>query len=281
MIDAEGTFTEEFNPTQILGEGYEDYKGLDEVKTLPALVKFAADNHRTARQKLDSVIQKPAEDAGDDVKAEYRNTLKTELGIPASEGEYNWPQPEKDEQGNDVIVHTDQTKAFWNHVFKNLDISQSQAGELIAKTAEFNTMAAEQAKKDLDAQVEQDMKEDIEAFDKLYPGEKKPEALRHAIKAFEQFGSETLNKAIKNLNLYDVHDLRKWADVIPLNNLPFMVNVGKNAANTTMPKGEGHEAPTDARISAIAAAHNTSVEEVKRAMANYPNSWQSMYPMTA
>jgi hypothetical protein len=276
MIDEQGNFTEAYNPTEILGEGYEDYKGLADVKSIQQLTKFAADNHRAFGKKMENIIQIPKDDASDEDKAAFNATLREKLGIPAGEGDYKWPQPEEGKED----PYTDETKAFWNHVFKEAGLNQSQADALIAKVAEYNTAAGEKHKSDLEEQIAQQMKEDIEAFDKIYPGDKKPEALRHVLKAIEEFGSDALKAVVKEQGLYDDHNLEKWADYVPLNNLPFLANVGMKAANATMPKGEVSPM-NDVQLSQIAALNNKTVEDLKKEIAVYPNSWQSMNKMPA
>jgi len=272
MIDTEGNFDEEFVPTTILGEGYEDYDGLHNIKTISQLTKFAADNHRALSKKQENVIQKPAEDADDETKTAYKEQLKEAMGIPSGEAEYEFP----DVEGR---KYQDGDKEFWGHTFKELNVSKDQADGLLKAFVEKTGADTEASQTTANEMAEKIMKEDVEAFDKMYPGEQKPEALRHVITAIEQFGTDTLKKMVKDGNLFDNHDLAKWADMMPLANLPFLVNVGKKAANTTMPAGEA--TMSDSGLASIASANGTTVDEIKQAIANYPNSWKTMYKMPA
>ena len=72
----------------LAGEGHEESKSYADVVDLPSFVKAAFDTHAKVGKKLENVIQKPAADATDEQKAEYRSILNTERGAPKSGSEY-------------------------------------------------------------------------------------------------------------------------------------------------------------------------------------------------
>lgn len=272
MIDAEGNFDAEFNPTQMLGEGYEDYKGLDDVKSLPQLVKFAADNHRSFRKKQENVIQKPADDADDTIKGDYAKALRAELGIQDAAENYTFAELGGGEE------YREGSKEYWGDIFKKLNISQEQATGL---TNALHEMQRENIKKDgeaLNVADEKKLTEEITALDEIFPGDKKPVALRNVLALIDKYGTEALKGAVKEGKLFDNHDLKAWAPLVDLNSLPFLANIGAAMANATMPTGEAtkHGAIAGPQVAAYAAANNQTVEEIQKIIANYPSSWQSM-----
>ena len=265
MIDTEGNFTAEFTEAlpSMLGEDHKDFKGLDDTPSIQTLVKRFADTKSAYDKKLENIIQKPGEDADDAVKGDYAKTLRAELGIQDSPDAYEFPEVKDGEQ------YREGSKEYWQDVFKKFNISQEQATGL---TTALHEMQRDHATKD-SAAAEKQQAEDITSFDEAYPGDKKPEALRHAYAAIQEFGTDALKAATKEAKLFDNHDLKEWANHTPIANLPFFANVGKKAAGTAMPTGEPTKALAAPQIAAIAAANNKTVEQIQQIIAQFPGSW--------
>ena len=97
LIDNDGNFTEAFraNLPTYLGDGHKEYKGLDEVKGISGLAKFAADNHVAARAKLDGHVKIPGDSSTDEERADFRTKSLSALGMlpPDSAESYEFPAP--------------------------------------------------------------------------------------------------------------------------------------------------------------------------------------------
>jgi hypothetical protein len=269
MIDAEGNFTAEFTEALpgMLGEDHKDFKGFDDTPNIQTLVKRWADDKSFVGKKLENVIQKPAQDATDEQKDEYTKALRAELGIPDAAENYVYPELAEGED------YREGSKEYWSDIFKKLNISQEQATGLTNALHEMQRHNIEADNKAATEAGEKQLGEQVKAIDDMYPGEEKPAALRHALAFIDKYGTEALQGAVKEANLFDNHDLKTWAPLVNLDSLPLLVNAGKAMANNTMPPGEPSKGATGPQVAAIAALNKMTVEAVQQVIAQYPNSW--------
>ena len=243
LIDGEGNFTEHFT-TKLPGflgretlthEDGSPIKMFDDIKSVGGLVKVAFDTKTALGKKLDSVIQKPAADASDQVKGDYYATLAKELGAPDSPDAYEFVRPtngdgvEYDQAAEDLI----RAAAFKAKV----PVSTVKAfSEILLEAAKARAKADHSAAEKL-------FEEDAAAFDEDFAGDKKPEALRTAFLAIEKFGDKELVKALKDAAMHDqenIVDLAKWRqNGVSIPTLRLFTRIGQAALSTTPGGGGG------------------------------------------
>jgi hypothetical protein len=103
-IGADGTFTEDFSAAMIseLGDGYVESeqqsrcKVLDDIHDIKSLAKSAIDSRRANTQLTEAAkrsIQRPADDASDADRAEFRKSLLVEAGATGNIADYKVLKP--------------------------------------------------------------------------------------------------------------------------------------------------------------------------------------------
>jgi|TARA_Y100000034_G_scaffold118202_2_gene158631 hypothetical protein len=255
LVDAEGNFTDAYrtNLPTYLGDSHTDYKGLDDVKGIAGLAKFAADNHVAARAKLDGHVKIPGEGSTDEEKTEFRTKALTALGMvpPESPEGYEFAQQE----GVEADATTDaKLKGIFHAAGVPKAMAETLAGELTKASHESQQAAQVLADQAFDAEANK-LKAECPGSDLAVCGR---EAF-NAIMAMSSLDDAT-KEEIKKAGLYDhPDDLSKWRELgIAPNNLRMWREIGTLTKGSRNERGEGHGGGTDSPLA--------------RAKRDYPNS---------
>ncbi len=91
LLTDTGEFTDEFRTAlpEMLGDEHKDSKVMENVKDLKTLVLNHANTKSAYDKKMENIIQRPAADADDTVKADFVKLLQKELGAPDNAGDYD------------------------------------------------------------------------------------------------------------------------------------------------------------------------------------------------
>lgn len=210
-IDETGKFTETFKEqiSSIAGEEFKDSKIFDSVPDIATLVKNYAYTKRDFGKKIDGLIQKPAENATDEQKAEYRKMLLKELGAPEKAEDYVIKRPENLPEG---VSYDEEVEKHFREVFLKLGVPNDIASAL---TDEFNQLQMSRFQAALEKQKTEFI-ESSKALDKdpAWLGENRIKNNRIAFKAVLKFAGEDLAKLFKDAKLNeDVANHQKWHDL--------------------------------------------------------------------
>jgi len=206
VMSDDGKFTESFSPG-ILGEGYKETKAFERTPDLPSLLKAYADTKSAYGKKLEGVIQKPAENATDQEKADYRKSLLEELGVPGSAKDYEFPKPENLPGG---VAYNQQLEDQFREVFIKRDVPLDMAKGLVEDYNEIQ-LAAVQARLDEQQKV---FEESCKDLDKKWTGDARIRNNRLAFKAIMRFGTEDLQSLLKDAKINeDVGNHQKWHEL--------------------------------------------------------------------
>ena len=235
MIGTDGVFTEAFTEALpgFLGEEHKDSKDFDDIKDIGTLVKRFADNRKMVGKKLDNVIQRPAADATDDKKAEFRNVLLTELGAPETVEGYVFDKP----QLPDGMDYSDETEKTFKELFHKLRVPADVAKQL---TTAYNEMQVARFTTERDsAQVEFDKESGQLKLD--WPGELFSKNARIAYKALQEFMGEDALKAFDEAQIFDhASDLELWNKLgIGISQLRVWHNIGLKTLDAKHLTNEG------------------------------------------
>lgn len=200
----DGNFTEAFrtNLPGLVGDSYNNEDGtptkiFDNVTNLQGLLKEHVNLNRAFGKKQENVIQKPGQDASDDDKTNYRNTLASELGVAANVSEIEFDKvdmPEGMTVKEDVVNGLKQLcvdkKIPFNYVKEIYNWFQG------IEAASFT------------ANKEAEVKAFTEASEKLtgdWLGDKMVENSRNAFGAIVKFNSDNpeMLKTLKEAGIYD------------------------------------------------------------------------------
>lgn len=205
-INEDGSFDQEKLSGQlgtIAGEGFKDSKALANTPNVDVLVKNFLNADRKVNQKLEGVIQKPAENATDQEKAEYRVSLLKELGAPDTEDAYDFPRVE----GMD---YDENAEKVFRSLFKEMDMPVDLANALVAKFNEVQVGRQEAFQKVQDDAFEKGTKE----LDADWKGDDATKKNRTVFKAIMEFGTEDLKTLLKESKIYDSpNDHQKWREL--------------------------------------------------------------------
>lgn len=233
-ITNEGVFEDGFREKLpgFLGEDHKDSKVMDDVPDVGTLVKRFADTKSAYDRKLENVIQKPADDASDEVKATYRADLATASGAPAAASEYEFFKAEKLPEGMERSQEMeDKFRAvFHEHKApKALVKALSQVFEETQIAAFSSVMEADRQAAATKADAEQKaFDEKCMATKTAWPGEALAKNARISLAAMEKFGSDELLKKLKDARMYEnAADLAKWREAgVELDTLTLFHKVG-------------------------------------------------------
>ena len=258
IINDDGNFTDDFktNLPGYLGDDHKDYKGLDEVKSIAGLVKFAADNQVAARSKMDGHVKIPGEGSTDDERAEFRTKSLTALDMlpPESSEGYEFPSPE----GMETNAEAD---ASLKKIFYDAGMPKAMASKVI------ESLNAQQVKSFQDQAIVQDaaFKQESESLKADYPGDKLPASLREAYNLIVKIMPGGDIEAFKRLGLYDnPTDLKKWQEAgYTPKDLAEKIKLAKMVQGSSSPAG--------------GAGGSNGPSELEQAKKLYPNS-SDMWP---
>jgi hypothetical protein len=215
-IDDSGTFGEGFATAAkaIAGEGFEESKALENVPDVTTLVKNHLHQNKFVGDKLKGYIKKPAEEATDEQKAEYRMSLLKELGAPADAGAYEIPRPDKLPGGiefdEEAVKAMDAREAIAKQFFfeRGWPVGMVKEGIELMNKMQLEAIEARMAKER--EQFESQSKE----LDKLWTGDSKVANSRIAFKAIMSFGTEGMKKLLKESKINeDVGNYEKWLNL--------------------------------------------------------------------
>ncbi len=267
-IDENGAFTEEFRTDApgMLGDENKDMD-LSSITSIETLVKAYGDNKAFAGKKLENVIQKPGDNATDDEKVAYRQALGQASGAGEKMEDYEFfhadpkilPEgwdynPETEKALSALALKHGVSKAFIKEASEIMhnaqfgDYQKAVAGQQAAADKAFNDEANA-----------------LRVNDK-WLGDATPKNLRTVLKTIEDFGSEELKAKVKEAGLYDkasIDNLKDWEKAgIPIQNIPFLLNVGMKLAGGTFPQGANS-----------AGGNESEYAKNKRLHPNRPELW--------
>jgi len=240
LIDADGNFTDAFrtNLPTYLGDGHKDYQGLNDVKSLASLAKFAADNQVAARAKLDGHVKIPSEDATDEERAKFRTKSLTALNMlpPESAEGYEFPKPTEEIEG---LGEDAEYNAKIKQAFHAAGVPAAMATKIIEgmNAVQIETAKANQAQ----AQLVHD--QEMNKLKAECPGEDLAVCGREAYNALMKMKSISaeLKEEIKKSGLYDKPtDFKLWKSIgISPGQLSMWREIGQLTAGSRYTQGDG------------------------------------------
>ena len=234
VFDDEGNFTETGRASLVghAGEGHADTKVFDDVKGLGGLCKAFADTKSALGRKLENVIEIPADDAADDIRAAYRAKIATASGHPADAADYKFFKSETLPEG---MTRSQDFEDKFRAIFHAGGASTALV-ETLTKEFEEMQIAAfngfqEQDKIDAAAEADETQRVFDEGCAKLktdWPGDKLAVNARISLAAIEMFGDDELKGKLKEAGMYEnASDLAAWNKAgVPLNTLRLFNRVG-------------------------------------------------------
>ena len=264
MVGADGTLTEEFRTALpgYLGDGHKEYKGLDDVKTLSGLCKFAADNHVAARKQVDGHVKIPGDGATDEERAEFKTKTMAALGLapPDSSEGYEFPEMEG-------LKTNAQSDAELKQTFHKVGMSKAMATDLInllnAQKVQDNINEAVAKKQAFDDQVT------ILKADPEWLGDKLPVNLREVYNLMVGVSDPVRKDALQKSGLYgNPTNFEEWAkqDVAP-SELSTWFNIHKMIKGSTVGDGDGGGSPADTHRQGLEKRYDASPELHQKASA--------------
>ena len=190
FLNEEGGFTDGFREALpgMLGDEHIDSKVFDDIPDVATLAKNYADTKSMVGRKLEGVIQKPTESATDEDKANYRDTLRIELGAPESIEGYAFDRPELPEG----MEYDEGMEGEFKDLFFQRKTSPDDAKFFVDA---FNQMQINRYKQAVEAQ-NKEFEADVASFKADNLGELLPKNLRIALKAVKEFSSDELKKTL-------------------------------------------------------------------------------------
>lgn len=200
LIADDGSFTSDFTagiPAMLGKESmtHEDgsaIKMFEQTPNIGSLVKSYYDSNRAASRKMENVIERPAADASDEVKAEFHKSLISELGVPESAEGYDLSRPEDLPEG---IGWDEGLATGMQAIFKEQGVPKSIAENIFKAYTAANLPKAIEAR-----DVERGKQEALKAS---LPGDKLAEFTRVALKAINEYGDDGLKKLLKDAKVFD------------------------------------------------------------------------------
>lgn len=235
-FNEDGTFTDAGKGSLVTfaGDDHKETKAFDDIKDLGGLAKVYADTKSALGKKLENVIQKPADDADETVKANYRAELAKAAGAPDDKSGYELYKPESLPEG---MEWSEDLEAGYRELFAQLKVPKDTALALskhFADSAIANyTTIMDEDKKAASERNDAAQREFDEGCAKLrteQPGDKLALFTRTSLKAIEKYGSKELTDKLKEAKMYEnATDLTKWRDTgVSLATLRLFANVGND-----------------------------------------------------
>lgn len=249
-INDDGTFTDDFfkELPEILGD---EFKGQDyseffkRAGNLQTLFKNSLNTKRAFDTKLENVIQKPAADATDEQKAEYRKSLLKEIGAVEKAEDFGFGIPTLP----DGMQYDAGLDKFFAELMVKAGIPKEAATMLRNGFIDMNISSHnERIKAENDA-----FETSVRNFETAHPGEQAAVRARLAHDFFMDVGSDDVKAAdgtvvkglktiLKEADIYNnPTDYKRWRDNgIGLDQIEFAANlVEKYRTGRTLPGGGG------------------------------------------
>ena len=234
IFTEDGSFTDAGRQAMVsaAGEGHEETTLFDDVKGFSGLCKRFADTKTSHDKKLENVIQKPADDATEEVKTAYRNQLAEASGAPKDASGYEFFKAEKLPEGMERSqqMEDDVRAIFHKHgasaaLVKDMSeyFENAQIGAFNGLVESDKKVAAEKA------DAEQKLfDEGCTALKTEWPGDDLAKNARISLAAINQFATDELKKGLAAANMYEnATDLTKWKEAgVKLETLRIFHNVG-------------------------------------------------------
>lgn len=233
----------------LAGPDHTEIKCFDDIKDFSSLVKFSADTKSKLGEKvklLERAIIKPADGASDEDRANYRNTILTELGgeIPKSGAEYVFVRPVMPKG----LPYRDDIESSFREFFAENHVPKGMAAKLYDKF--MADTIAEHNERIKTQKQQHDL--DVEAVNKDWPGDALTVNTRNAYNAMIVYGSDdttaedgTVVKGLKTLlkesGVYgSPGDFDKWLSLgITPDQIRLWSKIGKDMQSGTILPGEG------------------------------------------
>lgn len=254
----------------LAGEDHADSKVFDDIKDVAGLIKSHADTKSKLGKKLENVIQRPAENATDEQKAEFRKLLLKELGSKESAEELNITVPDLPEG----MIRNDDLKNKWTGRFIEMGMPESMIQQCISHFVVDNIQTHNERIKAENEAFETSVKD----FRNNHRGVKEIEFVRVAHDALMRFASadtkmpdgtqvKGLKTLIKEADLFtNPTDYKKWRDLgINPDQLELWGNIGNRMKSGFSLKDEdaaGKGEKTDKQTAAEIYDHPTSQKEL-------------------
>ncbi len=246
FLNETGEFTEEFKTAlpEMLGEEHKDSKVFDDIPSISALVKSHADTKTALGKKLDNVITKPGENATDEEKATYAQTIAEAAGAPKEASGYEFFKSEKLPEG---MERSQATEDAYRALFFKHKVSAAVVKELSQAFEEMQIGSFNSVTEADKVAVAEKADEEQRVFDagctKLkteWPGEKLPANARISLAAINAFADDDLKAALKEVKMYEnASDLAAWKKAgVPLNTLKTFYKVGLKTLDASVLGGE-------------------------------------------
>ena len=217
-ITNDGVFEDSFRTDILPGAIGDEHKGtklFDDVPDVQTLCKRFADTKASHDKKLENIIQKPADDATEEVKTAYRTELATASGAPDTAAGYEFFKPEKLPEGMeyDTAVEDKYRAFFAEH--KVPKVTAMALSKIFAETAisNFETLI-ETDRQAAATKADEEQKafdEGCTSLKTAWPGDKLATNARISLAAINKFGNEELIKNLKEAKMYEnAADLAAW-----------------------------------------------------------------------
>ena len=177
MVDDQGNFTDDFRSSipEILGEGFEEFKGLDKYNNLPELLKGTAHLSKKVGEKVEGMVKIPGENATEEEIEAYRQAI----GVPESVEGYEFTRRQ--------LAEGQKFDKEGEAAFKAFALEKGWTPKTAQEAIEFFDKYEEQiVTRMAEEQVKSD-KEANEAFDKKH-GENAEKVRRQASEAMAKTG---------------------------------------------------------------------------------------------
>lgn len=201
MFNEEGGFTDEgkLSLVKSAGEGHEETKVFDDIADVATLAKAYAGTKKAMSTKLENVIEKPSDDAGEDVRNAYKKTLLAEAGFAAPETAEGYEFKRADLPAG--LAHSDDMEASFKKFFHEGGVPASIAEKTFDH---FQQIQIDGHNAMIKTQTEEMVKE--------WPGDQMTQNNRLALRALEHFAADDDFKAgAKEAKLFDFpSDHDKW-----------------------------------------------------------------------
>lgn len=241
-VNDDGSFTES-GIASLAGDEHAGTKAFDDIPNFQTLVKVYADTKRKVGEKHENVIQRPAENATDDQRAEFRKLLLKELGAVEKSEDFGFEVPTLPEG----MVYDKATDDFYKDLFIKLNLPKDIATELRSAFIEASIKRHNDRIKAENEAFENSVKQ----FKERHKGDDEVLHVRYAHDALMHFAGDDIVKdgqtikglktLIKEANLYsNPTEYEKWKDLgIKPDQIELWGNIGNRMKSGFTARDEG------------------------------------------
>ncbi len=237
-LNEQGAFSADFvaQLPSLAGEEHKDTKMFENTPDLPSLVKSYADTKSALGKKLENVIQKPADDANDEQKAEYNTQLLSALGGNVEKAE-DYALTTKPEGWPEGLPFDEKLMEDFQNFFHEKKWPVSMAQEAIAKYHEILLQRVDEQLKG----EEKVFNDQVTARKAEWKGDELTKKTRTAAKAMLQFSSSERIEKIKESKLLDKPtDFEVWRNLyVAPDQVVVWANIGEAMGSDNPPSNEG------------------------------------------